>query len=92
MSRFVAIIDAYKDEHGQPSDSSVARAIGVSPQTLSSWRSRGIKRPPEPETMRKLARLTKLDYENVVLRAALFDAGWLDEGGDGDGEAAPIAT
>lgn len=86
MSRFVAIIDAYKDQHGQPSDSSVARAIGVKPQTLSSWRTRGIKEPPDREAMRKLATLAGVDYESVVLRAALLDAGWIDEGDD-DGTA-----
>lgn len=91
MSHLLAIIDAYKDAHGQPSDSSVARAIGVAPQTISSWRKRGIKEPPARETLRALATLTRLDYEAVVLRAALLDAGWLEES-DGDGNAAPIAT
>lgn len=92
MSHLLAIVDAYKDAHGQPSDSAVARAIGVKPQTLSSWRTRGIKEPPAREALRALARLTRLDYESVVLRAALLDAGWLEDG-DGDGhDAAPIAT
>jgi len=36
MSRLLAIIDAYKDAHGQPSDASLARAIGVKPQTLNA--------------------------------------------------------
>lgn len=79
MSRLVEIIDAYKDQHGQPSDSSVARAIGVKPQTLSSWRTRGLKEPPARESLRKLAALAGVDYEDVVLRAALVDAGWVDE-------------
>lgn len=79
MSRLVAIIDAYKDQHGQPSDSSVARAIGVKPQTISSWRTRGIKEPPDREAMRRLASLAGVDYSTVVLRAALLDAGWIDE-------------
>lgn len=92
MSHLLAIIDAYKDAHGQPSDSSVARAIGVKPQTLSSWRTRGIKEPPARESLRELARLTRLDYESVVLRAALIDAGWIKDG-DGDArDAASIAT
>jgi len=34
MRRLLAIIDAYKDPHGQPSDASVACAIGVSPQPI----------------------------------------------------------
>jgi transposase-like protein len=92
MSRLVAIIDAYKDQHGQPSDSSVARAIGVKPQTLSSWRKRGLKEPPARDALRELARITRLDYETVILRAVLLDVGWIEEDGDGDVEAAPIAT
>lgn len=79
MSKLVAIIDAYKDSHGAPSDSSVARAIGVKPQTLSSWRTRGIKEPPDRDALRKLAALANVDYETVVLRAALLDAGWIEE-------------
>lgn len=82
MSRLVAIIDAYKEQHGQPSDSSIGRAIGVAPQTISSWRKRGIKEPPARETLRELARLTNLDYETVVLRAALIDAGWIEDVSD----------
>lgn len=90
MSHLLRLIDDYKDAHGQPSDSSIARAIGVAPQTISSWRKRGIKEPPARATMEKLARLTRLDYETVVLRAALLDAGWIGEsdeqreGGEGD--------
>ncbi len=98
MSRLIAIIDAYRDAHGQPSEASVARAIGLSPQAVSSWRSRGIKRPPDLDAMRKLAALAGVDYETVVLRAALLDSGWIEDrrGGGGDGEeegpeeAAPI--
>ena len=79
MSRLVAIIDAYKDTHGQPSDSSVARSIGVKPQTLSSWRHRGVKVPPDRDALRKLARLAGLSYEHDVLRAALLDCNWISE-------------
>lgn len=79
MSRLIGLIDEYKDRHGQPSDSSIARAIGVAPQTLSAWRKRGIKAPPEADSLRKLAALMRVDYETVVLRAALVDVGWVDE-------------
>ncbi len=79
MSRLVALIDEYKDTHGAPSDSSIARAIGTKPQTISSWRTRGIKEPPSPVTMRNLATLLGVSYERVVLRAALLDAGWITE-------------
>jgi DNA-binding XRE family transcriptional regulator len=78
MSELVRLIDDYKDAHGQPSDASVARAIGIAPQTLNSWRKRGIKEPPAVETLRQMARFFHLSYEQVVLPAALVDAGWLD--------------
>lgn len=78
MSELVRIIDDYRDAHGQPSDASVARAIGIAPQTLSSWRKRGIKEPPEAESLRALAQLTGLPYEGYVLQAALVDAGYQD--------------
>lgn len=77
MSRLIQLIDDYKDSHGSPSDSSIARAIGAAPQTISSWRKRGIRQPPEPETLRALARFIRQDYRTVVLDAALWDAGWI---------------
>lgn len=82
MSRLIALIDEYKDTHGAPSDSSIARAIGAAPQTISSWRKRGIRQPPERETLRALARLLGKDYATVVLDAALRDAGWIEDEDD----------
>jgi transcriptional regulator with XRE-family HTH domain len=79
MSRLWEIVEEYRDSHGAPSYASIARTIGISSQGLSAWKQRGIKAPPSTETMRKLARLTGLDYETVVLRAALLDAGWIEE-------------
>lgn len=84
MSELVALIDAYKDTHGAPSDSSIARAVGIKPQTLNSWRKRGIKVPPNVETLRTLARFIGVDYESVVLQAALRDAGWISSDTPGD--------
>lgn len=78
MSRLLAIIDAYKDAHGGPSDASVARSLGITSSALSSWRKRGLKEPPSMTALRKLADLTHLDFESVVLRAALIDAGWVE--------------
>lgn len=78
MSELLRIIDEWKDRHGRPSDASIARAIGVAPQTISSWRKRGIKEPPSPETLRRLAEMMRLPYEDYVLQAALVDAGWRD--------------
>lgn len=91
MSRLLAIIDKYRDAHGQPSDASIARAIGLSPQAISSWRRRGIRQLPNKEALVALAALIRVDYREVF-EAAAADAGYLSEGGDGDdGSAAPIA-
>lgn len=79
MSELLRIIDEYKDRHGQPSDASIARAIGVAPQTINSWRKRGIKEPPAVATLKRLADFMRLPYEDYVLQAALVDAGWRDE-------------
>lgn len=79
MSHLVALIDDYKDRHGQPSDASIARAVGIAPQTLNSWRRRGIRDLPTRDTLVSLATLLRADYESVVLRAALLDAGWVTD-------------
>ena len=79
MSELVRLIDDYRDAHGQPSDASVARALGIAPQTLSSWRKRGIRELPDPESLHALARLTRRDYATVVLPAVLRDIGYLED-------------
>ena len=80
MSRLLAIIDAYKDTHGQPSDASIARAVGVAPQTISSWRKRGIRELPARDTLMRLADFMRVPYDRPypgsVLEAALVDAGY----------------
>lgn len=76
MSRLLALIDAYRDAHGQPSDASIARAIGVAPQTLSSWRKRGIKEPPDRTALLELAKLLRVD-QRVVGEAVAIDIGLL---------------
>lgn len=78
MSRLVAMIDEYRDAHGQPSDASIARAIGIKPQTLSSWRKRGMKRFPHRDSMRKLAQLIGKS-EADVLYAVGVDTGYIVE-------------
>lgn len=78
MSRLVALVDDYKDRHGQPSDASIARAVGIAPQTLNSWRKRGIRELPAAETLRRLAALLGVD-EKVTFYAAGVDAGYIHE-------------
>lgn len=75
MSQLLRILDEYRDAHGQPSNASVARAIGVAPQVISSWRSRGIKEPPDPKTLRRLAEFMGVPYRDYVLAAVLVDVG-----------------
>lgn len=78
MSRLLALIDEYKARTGNPSDASIARAIGAAPQTISSWRTRGIREIPNADTMTALARFLHVD-EKVVLYAAGVDAGYITE-------------
>jgi len=80
MTKLIALIDEYKDTHGAPSDSSIARAIGVAPQTISSWRRRGIRQLPEPETLRSLAAFIGRDYAGEVIPAVMADIGYLELG------------
>lgn len=79
MGHLLAIIDEFKDAHGAPPDSSVARALGIAPQTLNSWRKRGIKELPNKETLLKLASLTRRSYVDDVLPAVLLDIGYMTE-------------
>ncbi len=78
MSELVRMIDEWRDAHGQPSDSSISRAISSngSTKTLSAWRNRGIKSFPEKETLQKLAVFLNVPLETVVTAAAR-DAGYL---------------
>lgn len=92
MSEFVALIDSWKDAHGQPSDSSIARAIGIRPQTISSWRTRGIRELPEQETLIRLAAFLRVDLERVLLPAVLRDSGYIPKENPGGGESEPRAT
>ena len=79
MSRLTDLIDDYKDSHGQPSDASIARFLEVPPQTLHTWRTRQLKQVPNTDALRRLAALIRADYVNVVLKAALLDAGLATE-------------
>lgn len=78
MSKLLGIIDAYKDTHGQPSDASIARAVGVAPQTISSWRKRGIRELPARDTLSRLADFMHVPYRDV-LEAVLIDIGYEQE-------------
>lgn len=77
MSEVLRIIDAYKDANGQMADAAVARAIGISPQALSSLRKRGGLHALQADQypwLRRLSEVTHLPYQ-YVLGCALFDVG-----------------
>lgn len=78
MSELVRLVDEYRATHGMPADASIARMMHVAPQTISSWRQRGIRSLPSETTLRALARVLELPYEDYVLQVALYDAGWRD--------------
>lgn len=77
MSQLIRLIDAHRAANGMPSEASIARAIGVAPQTLNSWRNRGIRELPSRDTLKALAQLLRVDFESTVLKAALVDTGWV---------------
>lgn len=78
MSQLIDLIDDYKARHGQPSDASIARAIGVAPQTVNSWRKRGLRDLPDRDTLHRLATLLVVDY-STVLGAVLADIGYIED-------------
>jgi hypothetical protein len=75
-SQLVALIDDYKARHGNPSDASIARSLDIAPQTISSWRKRGLRELPDAETLRKLADFLHVD-RRVTFEAAGIDAGYI---------------
>lgn len=78
MGQLIDLIDEWRDRHGQPSEASVGRAIGVSDGTVNAWRRRGIRKLPEPETLRRLAEFLGVPHQRVLLAAAT-DAGYLED-------------
>lgn len=76
MGQLTDLIDEYKDRNGNPSDASIARAVGIAPQTLSSWRKRGIRELPDADTLRRLAAFLRVD-ETTTFYAAGVDAGYI---------------
>lgn len=73
-----------------PSDRQLALRIGISPTALGHWRRGGITRLPQAVNLRRAATVLQVPYA-VVLNAALTDAGYLPQDGDGYGQQpAPI--
>lgn len=75
MGELVAIIQGHLDRYGV-TEATFARRMGVNPQTINAWRTRGgLKRLPERRILEAVARETRTPYEDV-LQAALVDTGY----------------
>lgn len=71
-----SVIQAHLDRYGVY-EAVFARRMGTSPQTINTWKVKGVKRLPERWLLEAVARETSTPYD-VVLRAALIDTGYLD--------------
>jgi len=85
MSHLWDIAQAHMDEYGVRA-AALARRMGTSPQTLDSWKNRGVRSLPSRALLEALARETRTPYEDV-LAAALADIDYLPK--ERDGHAAP---
>ncbi|QZN85436.1 helix-turn-helix transcriptional regulator [Cellulomonas sp. C5510] len=84
-----ALVDDYLTRADR-SEAALARQVGLKPQTLNSWKHRGFKTPPDPDTLRSLARVLGAPYADVLM-AALRDTGYLEEGEAGPGAGDPLS-
>lgn len=71
MSELWKLIQAHLDEFGVR-EAALARRMGTAPQTLNSWKKRGMRQLPTRELIEALAREIRQPYA-VVLRAILVD-------------------
>lgn len=80
------IAQAHLDAYGVRA-AALARRMGTSPQTLDSWKNRGVRSLPSRELLEALAKETRTPYP-VVLEAALRDTDYLPKEGDRSGDTA----
>ncbi|NKS56278.1 XRE family transcriptional regulator [Rhodococcus hoagii] len=76
MGNLFAIVADYLESTGVR-EAAFARKIGAAPQTVSSWKHRGLRSLPRREWLVAIANRTGTPYE-TVLAAALRDAGYID--------------
>lgn len=89
MADLWGIVQRHLDAYGVRA-AALARRMGTSPQTLDSWKHRGVRALPRRHLLEALARETRTPYGDVLI-AALRDAGYLPRGREGrDGQPAPI--
>lgn len=74
MSKLWTLIQTHLDETGVR-EAEFARRMGTTPQTLNSWKKRGLKALPERRFLDAVADLTRTPYP-AVLAAALADIGY----------------
>lgn len=75
MSHVWAIVQKHIDAYGVR-EAEIARRMGTAPQTLNSWKNRGIHKLPDARLLLALANITGVAYEDV-LNAALMDIRYL---------------
>lgn len=80
MSRLWGIIQTHLDEYGVR-EAAFARRMGTTPQTLNSWKNRGLRKLPERWLLEAVARETRTPYRDV-LAAVIADIGYGDEPND----------
>lgn len=89
MGDLWSIVQRHIDAYGVRA-ATIAKRMGTSPQTLDSWKHRGVRALPSKRLLLALARETSTPYGEVLL-AALHDAGYLPEEREGDDlQPAPI--
>jgi transcriptional regulator with XRE-family HTH domain len=85
MSELWKIVQTHLDEYGV-SEAEFARRMGSSPQTLSSWKLRGLKKLPDKRLLEAVADQTRASYDDV-LGAALVDIGYAQRRGVASGRS-----
>lgn len=77
MSQLWKIVQQHADDFGVR-EAEIARRMGTTPQTLNSWKKRGLRQLPESRLLYGLAVVARVPYESV-LSAALHDTHYLPE-------------
>ncbi|MDL9944217.1 hypothetical protein QSJ19_01190 [Gordonia sp. ABSL11-1] len=77
MGELWKIIQEHLDAYGVR-EAEFARRIGSSPQTVNSWKKRGIRNLPERRLLLAVSEITGRDYADV-LQAALTDSEYLGD-------------
>lgn len=75
MSELWKIIQNHLDEYGVR-EAAFARLIGSAPQTVNSWKKRGLKQLPDESVLRALSDVTKTSYADI-LTAVLRDINYV---------------